>query len=55
MTKVNLNNGNETKLNSFHGKYSNLTSFFIVHKILKTKKTFINAIFQFHCEHKQVK
>ena len=28
MTKVNPNNGNETKSEIFHGIYSNLTSFF---------------------------
>ena len=35
MTKVNLNNGNETKSDIFHGTCSNLTSFFIGRKILK--------------------
>ena len=35
ITKVNPNNGNETKSDIFHGTYSNLASFFIGHKILK--------------------
>ena len=34
MTKVKPNTGTETKLDIFYGTYSNLTSFFIDHKIL---------------------
>ena len=33
MAKVHKNNRNETKSDIFHGKYSNLTSFLIGHKI----------------------
>ena len=35
MTKVNPNDGNKTKSNTFHETNSNLTSFFIGCKILK--------------------
>ena len=42
MTKVNPNNGNETKWNIFHETYPNLTSFFIGHKILKYFNDFYN-------------
>ena len=35
MTKVNLNNGNETKSYIFYGTYSDLASFLIVWKLLK--------------------
>ena len=35
MTKVNLNNGNETKSDIFHGTHLNLTLVFIGRKILK--------------------
>ena len=35
MTKLTPNNGSETKSDIFYGTYSNLTSFFIGHKILK--------------------
>ena len=35
MSKVNPDNGNETKLDIFHGTYFNLTSFFVGRKILK--------------------
>ena len=34
MTKVKPNTGIETQLDIFYGTYSNLTSFFIDHKIL---------------------
>ena len=51
MTKVNSNNGNETKSDIFHGTYSNLASFFIGRKILK----YFNDFFNWHfCEHKEV-
>ena len=42
MTKVKPNNGNETKLDIFYGTYSNLTSFFIDHKILTYFDNFHN-------------
>ena len=35
MTNVNSNNGSETKLDIFCGTYSNLTSIFVDHRILK--------------------
>ena len=35
MTKLTPNNGSETKSDIFYGTYSNLTSFFIGHEILK--------------------
>ena len=35
MTKVNPNNGNETKSGIFHGTFSNLTSYIFCQKILK--------------------
>ena len=40
----------------FHGTHSNLTSFFIGHKIIKYFNDFVIGIFQFHykSEHKQV-
>ena len=41
-TKVNANNGNKTKSDIFYGTYSNLTSFFIGHKILKYFNNFCN-------------
>ena len=40
MTEVNPNNENETKSDIFHGTYSNLTSFYIGHKMLKYFKDF---------------
>ena len=40
MAKVNKKNGNETKSDIFHGTYSNLTSFYIGHKMLKYFKDF---------------
>ena len=57
MTKMNPNNGNQTKSDNFHRTYANLTSFFIGRRTLNISMTFIIAIFQFHCksEHKQVK
>ena len=42
MAKVNLNHENEIKSDIFHGVYSNLTSFFITHKILKYFNDFFN-------------
>ena len=42
VTKVNLNNANEIKSYIFHGTCSNLTSFFIVYKILKYFNDFYN-------------
>ena len=42
MTKMNLDDGNETKLYFFHGPYSNQTSFFIGSKILKYFSGFSN-------------
>ena len=42
MTKVNPNNGNETKQTFFHVKYSDLISFFIGPKILKYFNDFHN-------------
>ena len=42
MTKVNRNNGNETKSDIFHRIYSNLTSFFIGRKILKYLNDYYN-------------
>ena len=42
MAKVNPNNGNETKSGIFLRTYSNLTSFFIVHTILKYFNDFYN-------------
>ena len=42
MTKVNSNNGNETKSGIFHVTYSNLKSFFIDRKILKNIDDFYN-------------
>ena len=42
MTKMNLNDGNETKLYFFHGTYSNQTSFFIGSKILNYFSGFSN-------------
>ena len=42
MTKVNPSNRNETKSDIFHGTYSNLTSFFTGHKILKYFNNFYN-------------
>ena len=41
MTKVNPNNGNETKSDIFHETYSNLT-FFIGHTTLKPYSDFYN-------------
>ena len=53
MTKVNPKNGTFF----FHATYSNMTSVFIGHKILKYLNDFKICIFQFHCksELKQVK
>ena len=53
MTKVNPNNGNETKSDIFPWTCSNLTSFFIFH----ISKTLIICISQFLCKSdlKQVK
>ena len=42
MTTVNLNNGNQTKSDIFHGAYSNMTSFFIAHEILEYFNDFYN-------------
>ena len=42
MTTVNPNNENEINSEFFHGTYSNLTSFFIGHKILKYFSDFYN-------------
>ena len=42
MTKVNPNNRNEINQTFFHGTYSNLTLFFIGHKILKYFNDFYN-------------
>ena len=42
MSKVDPNNGNETKSDFFHGTYSNLTSFFVGSKILKNLIGFHN-------------
>ena len=42
MTKWNQNNGGKTKSHMGHGAYSNLTSFFIGHKILKYFDDFDN-------------
>ena len=41
-TKLNTNNGNETKSDIFRGIYLNLTSFFIDRKILKYFNDFYN-------------
>ena len=35
MTKVNLNNGNETKLEFFQGTYSDLTTYIYLSKNMK--------------------
>ena len=43
MTKVNPNDGNETKSDIFHGTYSNLTLFFIGQKVLKYLTRFWKA------------
>ena len=45
MTKVNPNNGNETKSDIFYGTHSNLTLFFIRHQILKYFNDFYNWYF----------
>ena len=42
MTKVNSNNGNETKSDIFYGTYSNLTLFSFGHKLLKYFNDFFN-------------
>ena len=42
MTKMNSNNGNETKWDIFHAVYSNMTSFLITRKILKYFNDFYN-------------
>ena len=44
MTKVNQNNGNETKSDDFHGTYFNLISFFIHRKISK----YFNDFYKWH-------
>ena len=47
MTKVNPNNETETKSRSFHGTYSNLTSYFFYQKILNYFNDFQNQNFSF--------
>ena len=42
MTKVNPSNETETNQTFFHGRYSNLTLFFIGNKILKNFNDFFN-------------
>ena len=42
MTKVNPNNGNETKSDIFYGTYSNLTLFSFGRKLLKYFNDFFN-------------
>ena len=57
MTTVNPSNEMKQNQTFFHRIYSNLTPFFIGHKILKYfNDFFIVGIFQFHCksEHEQV-
>ena len=46
MAKVNPNNGNETKLDIFHGTFSNLTSFVNGRKKLKCVNDFYNCYLQ---------
>ena len=57
MTKVNPNNGRETKSDIFSWDILKSDTNFIGHKILKYFNDFLMGVFKFHCkiEHKQVK